>query len=74
MLLRVELLLCNDPEMGGYTRVVSGQRLGKHVPAGTNPEATIKKAVFSMLSVPRCYKQGTRLELVKRGLKPETEE
>jgi hypothetical protein len=25
-------LLCNDREMGGYTRAVSRQRLGKHVP------------------------------------------
>jgi hypothetical protein len=29
---RVELLLCNDREMGGYNRVVSGQWLIKHVP------------------------------------------
>jgi hypothetical protein len=29
---RVERLLCNDQEMGGFTRAVSGQRLGKHVP------------------------------------------
>jgi hypothetical protein len=29
---RVEPLLCNVREMGGYTRPVSGQRLLKHVP------------------------------------------
>jgi hypothetical protein len=29
----VEPLLCNDREMGGYTRAVSGQRLNKQVPA-----------------------------------------
>jgi hypothetical protein len=29
-------LLCNDCEMGEYTRAVSGQRLGKHFPAETN--------------------------------------
>jgi hypothetical protein len=29
---RVELLLCNDCEMGGYTRTVSGQQLSKYVP------------------------------------------
>jgi hypothetical protein len=40
---RVEPLLCNDSEMGGYARVVSGQRLGKHVPAGTDMNATIEK-------------------------------
>jgi hypothetical protein len=28
----VEPLLCNDREMGGYTRAVSGQQLDKHVP------------------------------------------
>jgi hypothetical protein len=28
----VEQLLRNDREMGEYTRAVSGQRLGKHVP------------------------------------------
>jgi hypothetical protein len=32
ILQHVELLLRNDREMGGYTRVVSGHRLGKHVP------------------------------------------
>jgi hypothetical protein len=32
VLLPVELLLCNDSEMGGYTRAVSGRRIGKHVP------------------------------------------
>jgi hypothetical protein len=29
---RVEPLLCNDREMGGYMRPISGQRLGKHIP------------------------------------------
>jgi hypothetical protein len=34
------------------------------------------RAVFFMLSVPRCYKQGTRSvrESVKRGLEAEAEE
>jgi hypothetical protein len=27
--------------MGGYTRAVSGERLGKHVPAETDMNATI---------------------------------
>jgi hypothetical protein len=37
---RVEPLLCDDREVGEYTRAVSGQRLGKHVPAATNRRAT----------------------------------
>jgi hypothetical protein len=61
-LVRVEPLLCNDREIGGYTRAVSGQRLGKHVPTATDTKATREK-LFSMWSVSRCYKQGTRLEL-----------
>jgi hypothetical protein len=32
VLYSVEPLLCNDREVGGYNRNVSGQRLGKHVP------------------------------------------
>jgi hypothetical protein len=32
LLKRLEPLLCDDREMGGYTRAVYGQRLGKHVP------------------------------------------
>jgi hypothetical protein len=36
----VEPLLCNKCEVGVYTRAVSGQRLGKHVPAATDTNAT----------------------------------
>jgi hypothetical protein len=61
LLWRVEPLLCNDREMGGYTRPVSGQRLSKHVPAATDTNANNRRAVFSMWSVPRCYKHGSRL-------------
>jgi hypothetical protein len=57
-------LLCNDREMDGYTRAVSGQRLGKHVAVGrqqilNNPtvERNNRRAVFSMWSVPGCNKQ-----------------
>jgi hypothetical protein len=32
--------------MGGYNRAVSGQRLGKHVPTATNPDATIEEICF----------------------------
>jgi hypothetical protein len=49
-------------EMGGYKRAVSGQRLGRHVPAATDTKATTKE-MFSIWSVPRCFKQGTRFEL-----------
>jgi hypothetical protein len=31
-------ILCNDREIGGYTRAVSRQRLGKHVPAKETTE------------------------------------
>jgi hypothetical protein len=42
----VEPLLCNDREMGGCTRAVSEQRLGKHVPAATDTNATIGELCF----------------------------
>jgi hypothetical protein len=32
--------------MGGYTSTVSGQRLGKHVPAATDMNATIEELCF----------------------------
>jgi hypothetical protein len=34
-------LLCNDHEIGGHTRAVSGQRLGNYVPAATETKATM---------------------------------
>jgi hypothetical protein len=37
----LEPLLCNDREVSGYTRVVSGQWLGKRV-----PKATIEELCF----------------------------
>jgi hypothetical protein len=43
---RVEPLLCNDCEMGGYTRATSGQRLSKHVPAATDANAKIGELCF----------------------------
>jgi hypothetical protein len=70
-------MLSNDREMDGNTRVVSGQRLGKHVPIArqkilNNTKVGIQQrtTVFLMWSVPRCYKQGTSLESVSsvRGL------
>jgi hypothetical protein len=38
---------------------VSGQRLGKHVPAATGTNAT-KKIMFSVWSMLRCSKQGAQ--------------
>jgi hypothetical protein len=38
---RVELLLCNDLEIRKCTRTISRQRLGKHVPAATDTNATM---------------------------------
>jgi hypothetical protein len=63
-------MLCNDREMGGYTWAVSGQRLCKTFPF-LGSRFLIKqqlnsnngRPVFSMWSLPRCYKQGARLEL-----------
>jgi hypothetical protein len=80
-------LLSNDHEMGGHTSAVPEQRLSKHVPIARKQilnNATVDynngRAVFSMWSMPRCYKQGTRSvdssvqESVKRGHEPEAEE
>jgi hypothetical protein len=56
----VELLLCNDREISKYTRAVSKQRLGKHVPAAVGTHRAIKlrlDAVFSIQSVQRGYKK-----------------
>jgi hypothetical protein len=36
----------NDCDMGGYTRLVSGQRLAKHVPAATDTHATKQTGVL----------------------------
>jgi hypothetical protein len=38
---RVEPFPFNDREMNGYTMAVSEQRLGKHVPAGTDTNVTM---------------------------------
>jgi hypothetical protein len=43
LLQRIEPLLCNDRETGGYISAVSGQRLSKHVPAAKNRRATIEE-------------------------------
>jgi hypothetical protein len=39
-------LLCNDREMDDYTRAVSGQGLGKYVPAALDTSATIEDLCF----------------------------
>jgi hypothetical protein len=42
-------LLCNDREIDGYIRPVSGQRLGKHVPAATAAHATEETWCFCVV-------------------------
>jgi hypothetical protein len=84
ILWRIEPLLCNDREMGGYTRVVSGQLLGKHHPAAKNRRATMEILLergVSAWSGTRSYKEdnwGDRFssvrESVKRGLEAKAEE
>jgi hypothetical protein len=67
ILWRIEPLLCNDHEMGGYTSPVPGQRLSKHVPIArqqilNNTTAVLQqwKGGVSGWSALRCYKQGTK--------------
>jgi hypothetical protein len=55
-----EPLLCNDREVSKYTRAVSGQWLGKHVPATTDTHAiteVLLNTVFPTRSVQRGYKE-----------------
>jgi hypothetical protein len=63
MLQHIEPLLCNDGEMAEYTRDVSGQGLGKHVPAATETSVTIEY-LCSLCGPCRDIKQGTSLDLV----------
>jgi hypothetical protein len=52
-------LLCNDSEMGGYTRAVSGQRLGKHVPAKqTTEQCPLLGSKFSIMQQKLDYNNG----------------
>jgi hypothetical protein len=60
---RVEILLCDDRDVGKYTRPVLGQRLGKHVPVARQQilnNATVdfnnRTVVFSTWFVMRGYK------------------
>jgi hypothetical protein len=55
-----EPLLCNDLEISKYTRTVSRQRLGEHVPAATETHVTIEillETAFSTQSLQRSYKE-----------------
>jgi hypothetical protein len=59
--------------MGDYTRDVSRQRFGEHVPAARNRRTTIEillETVFSTWSVARSYLEDSRDE----DFSPETEE
>jgi hypothetical protein len=42
---RAKPLLCNDSEIGGYTRAVSGQQVGKHIQQNRH-ERNNRRAVF----------------------------
>jgi hypothetical protein len=63
--------------MGGYTRAVSGQRVGKHFPAATDTKATIEERCFLCGSCRDVLSEGQgqfsqfcMRESVKRGLEP----
>jgi hypothetical protein len=67
-------LLCNDSEMGGYTRAVSGQRLGEHIPVPRHQihiNVTVGlqqwKRCVSTWSVPRNYKRDEVWSLVSKA-------
>jgi hypothetical protein len=55
---RVEPLLCNDREMGGYTRTGYGQRHGRHVSTATDTNATIEE---------RCFVCGPCRDFIRKG-------
>jgi hypothetical protein len=67
IMLRVEPLLCNDSEMGGYIRAVLGNGSVNTFPLLCSRFLIMQQLdcnngdVFSAWSVPRCYKQGTSL-------------
>jgi hypothetical protein len=42
LLWHAEQLICNDRKISDYTRAVSRQRLGKHVPMAMNTHAMIE--------------------------------
>lgn len=54
MFWHVEPLLCNDGEMDGYTRAVSGQWVCKQIPSETNTYATIEVLLDTSCSVGPC--------------------
>jgi hypothetical protein len=59
------MLLCNDREISKYTRDVSRQRLGKHVPAATDTHVTIEITLETLSStrfVQWGYKEISRVE------------
>jgi hypothetical protein len=61
--------------MGGYTRTVSGQRLGKHVPTAMNRRAiteVLLEMAFSIRFVPTSYKEdnwGVQVSFVRESVK-----
>jgi hypothetical protein len=57
---RVQPLLCNEREMGGYTRAVSGQRLGKHVPSA-------RHEYNNGTAEERCFLRGPCRDVISKG-------
>jgi hypothetical protein len=63
--------------MGGYTNADSGQRLGKHIPAATDTNATVEELCFQLSPCRDISKgQGQLIvnfvrECVKRDLEPQ---
>jgi hypothetical protein len=57
---RVEPLLCNDLEKGGYIRPVSGQRLGKHIPVAR--QQSINNATVGLQQWKSCVSYIVRAE------------
>jgi hypothetical protein len=62
--------------MGGYTSVVSGQRLAKHVPAAIETNTTVEESCFlsgSYRDISKGRGQSLMISIwvsVKRGLEP----
>jgi hypothetical protein len=71
---RVEPLLWNDSEVSKYTRAVSRQRLGKHIPATTDTNATmvwqLRNSVFC--GPPAAVATQRRSKHISAAMNPDT--
>jgi hypothetical protein len=72
VLYHVESLLCNDREMGGYTRPFLGNGSVNTFPQPTDNESNNRRDVISKVQYQLRLTSGR--ESVKRGLEPEAEE